>query len=238
MVNAFNVIKNLKVLGTPAKAKASSWFFKTGKGQYGCGDIFFGVTVPEQRRVAKKYKNLPLTEISKLLQSEIHECRQTALLILVGQYKKADEKKRDIIAKFYLSHSKRVNNWDLVDLSAHSILGQYLLKRDRKILYKFARSKNLWQRRIAIISTFPLIREGGYDDTLKIAEILLKDSHDLIHKAVGWALREVGNRSPHMEEVFLKKYAPIMPRVTLRYAIEKFPEKKRKKYLSIQPNGF
>ena len=231
MISALAAVKDLKKLGTPDRAKASAWFFKTGKGQYGWGDKFLGVTVPEQRQVAKKYQELPLAEIKNLLQSEIHECRLTALLILVQKYRKADEAARDRICKFYLSHTKRINNWDLVDLSSHAILGRHLLGRNRAVLYRLARSKNLWERRIAVISTFMFIKAGEYQDALQIGKILLKDEHDLIHKAVGWMLREVGKKSLADEERFLKKYAPQMPRTMLRYAIEKFPEKKRKGYL-------
>ncbi|KKR46568.1 MAG: alkylation repair enzyme superfamily protein [Parcubacteria group bacterium GW2011_GWB1_40_14] len=238
MLTANSVIKDLKRKGTAKRAKASAWFFKTGKGDYGYGDVFFGVTVPEQRKIAKRYSVLPLSEISKLLKNKVHECRLTALFILVGQYKRADAKGKARIAKFYIVNRKYVNNWDLVDSSAGYILGDYLLNNPpaggKSILYKFARSKNLWERRIAIITTQGFIRNNAYADTLKIAKILLNDKHDLIHKAVGWMLREVGNRSLATEEKFLKKYAFRMPRTMLRYAIEKFPEKKRKTYLSIR----
>ncbi|NIT03658.1 DNA alkylation repair protein [Candidatus Saccharibacteria bacterium] len=229
---ARSVIKELKRLGNPKKAKASAWFFKTGKGQYGEGDVFAGVTVPEQRKVAKQFKELPLKEIAKLLENKIHECRLTALFILVGKYNKADGKEKERLAKFYLSHLQYVNNWDLVDSSASYILGDYLQDKDKSILYKLARSANLWERRVAIIATAAFIKEGRYRDTLKIAKNLLKDEHDLIHKAVGWMLREVGNKSRSTEEKFLDKHASSMPRTMLRYAIEKFPKEKRAEYLS------
>lgn len=234
MPDASQVANDLEELAAPARAEASSWFFKTAKGEYGHGDIFLGVGVPAQRRIAKRYSRLPLPELRKLLQSRFHECRLTALFILVGQYRKADPKARQKIVRFYLANRRRVNNWDLVDSSAPYILGHHLLNHDRSVLYKLARSTNLWDRRIAILATAALIREGEYDDTLRISEMLLLDEHDLIHKAVGWMLREVGNRSPADEEKFLKTNAARMPRTMLRYAIEKFPEGKRKAYLGMR----
>ncbi len=224
-------MQELKKISTPEKAKASAWFFKSGKGEYGYGDKFIGVTVPEQRRIAKQYRDLSLSEVSVLLKSPIHEHRLTGLFILDLQYQKADPANRKRIVQFYLKHRKQINNWDLVDSSASYILGDYLLHEDRKILYTFARSKNLWERRIAIISTAAFIKNNQFEDTLNISEILLKDTHDLIHKAVGWMLREVGKKSLATEEKFLQKHASVMPRTMLRYAIEKFPEPKRKAYL-------
>lgn len=234
MMTAQALIGDLQALGTPEKAKSSAWFFKTGKGQYGYGDVFFGVTVPEQRLIARRYRELPLEEIGKLLQHTVHECRLTALFILVGQYSRGDAQSRRRIARFYLTHRKRINNWDLVDSSAPYILGQYLLEKDRSILYEFARSHHLWERRIAIIATAAFIREDEFDDTLNIAALLLNDRHDLIHKAVGWMLREVGKKSRETEEAFLKKHAAVMPRTMLRYAIEKFPAEKRQMYLTLR----
>lgn len=234
MLNASLVAKELGEIGTAARAKASAWFFKTAKGEYGYGDRFLGVSVPAQRKIAKRYARLPLQELGKLLESPFHECRLTALFILAGQYRKADTKERQQIVRFYLANRRRVNNWDLVDSSAPHILGHHLLDHDRSVLQKLARSTNLWDRRIAIIATAALIREGEYDDTLKLAEMLLCDEHDLIHKAVGWMLREVGNRSAVTEEKFLKNHAARMPRTMLRYAIEKFPEPKRKAYLAMR----
>lgn len=225
------VIKDLKKLSSAKKAKASSWFFKTGKGQYGEGDVFIGVTVPEQRMIAKKYIDLELAEIVKLLQNKIHECRLTALFMLVGRYKtKKDESKK--IVDLYLKNTKYINNWDLVDSSAPYILGHYLLEKDKSILYKFAVSKDLWKRRISILSTAWFIKEGEYFDTLKISEILLNDKQDLIHKAVGWMLREVGKKSLKTLTDFLDKNRYVMPRTMLRYAIEKFSREKRMIYLS------
>lgn len=235
-LTARTVIKELRKLGAKDKAKAMALarFFKTGEGEYGYGDVFFGVTVSEQRRLAKQFRALSLTELSLLLNSTIHECRLTALLILNLQCEKADKKERGHIVKFYLAHSERVNNWDLVDASAPTILGAYLLDANREILYRLARSKNLWERRIAIVATFVLIKAGEYTDTLAIAEFLLSDSHDLIHKAVGWMLREVGKKSSTDLEAFLRVHAYNMPRTMLRYAIEKFPERKRAHYLSAR----
>ncbi len=209
-------------------------FFKTGEGQYGAGDIFFGLTVPQCRGYAKKYAGMAHADITKLLASPIHEKRLIALLILVHNFEKGtdDEKKR--IFDFYIKSLKYVNNWDLVDLTAGKIVGRYLYKLDRSILYTLARSKDLWEKRVAIIATSHFIGKGEFDDTLKISEILLHDSHDLIHKAVGWMLREVGKRDEKKEKDFLDKYANVMPRTMLRYAIEKFPEAERKKYLNAK----
>ncbi|MFH1292412.1 MAG: DNA alkylation repair protein [bacterium] len=235
MISLLNQLKkDLKKIANPKKAKDCLWFFKTGKGQYGEGDKFLGVSVPEQRKVAKKYPDLDLSDLQKLLSSQIHEYRLTALFILVGQYKKIkQDRNKKTIVDFYIKNAKRINNWDLVDSSAHYIIGDYLLdKKDRKILYKLAKSKNLWEKRISIISCFAFIRDNQYEDALKISEILLHDEHDLIHKAVGWMLREVGNRDQETEEKFLKKYHKTMPRTMLRYAVEKFKENKRQSYLS------
>lgn len=232
-MKSLDLQKELKKLGSLERAKSSLRFFKTGKGQYGEGDKFLGITVPEQRKVAKKFKDLPLTEVKKLLWSKIHEDRFVALEILVFKYKEGSETERKKIVNFYLKNRKQVNNWDLVDTSAYLILGNWLLDKDRSILYKLAKSKNIWDRRIAIVSTFEFIRNKQFEDTLKISETLLGDSHDLIHKASGWMLREVGKKSSPTLEKFLKKHAKIMPRTMLRYAIEKFPEEKRKEYLAM-----
>ncbi|MDD5132871.1 MAG: DNA alkylation repair protein [Candidatus Nanoarchaeia archaeon] len=222
--NDFNSLKN------PEKAKKLAGFFKTGKGEYGYGDNFLGIIVPEQRKLAKKYPNLSLEDLQELLSSNIHEYRLTSLFILISKYKKADSEKEKIF-NFYLKNTKNINNWDLVDLSAPNIVGHYLFEKDRKILYKLAKSDNLWEKRIAVLSTFYFIKYNQFDDSLKISEILLKDEHDLIHKAVGWMLREIGKRNLSIEEEFLKKYYKQMPRTMLRYAIEKFPEAKRQFYL-------
>lgn len=221
--------KELNSLSDPERAKHSAGFFKTGKGEYGEGDEFLGITVPVQREAAKKYPDLSLDDLQSLLNSKIHECRLTALFILIAKYKKSDEKEK--IAKFYLKNAENINNWDLVDLSAPNILGDFLLEKDKSILYDFARSDNLWKKRISILSTLGFIKKNKFKDSLKIAEILLFDKHDLIHKAVGWIIREIGKRDLKTEEEFLGKYYKTMPRTCLRYAIEKFPEEKRKMYL-------
>jgi 3-methyladenine DNA glycosylase AlkD len=225
------LIQELKKAGNPKRAKASMWFFKTEKGSYGFGDVFIGIRVPEQRRIAKKYFSLPLSDIKVLLNSKIHEHRLVGLIILVEQFRKAKEKTRKKIYEFYLANTKRVNNWDLVDLSAPYIPGIYLRDKSKTILYKLAKSKNLWEKRIAMLSTQGLIRDNQFDDAFNIAKILLNDKHDLIHKAVGWMLREVGNRNQALEEKFLKKYYKVMPRTALRYAIEKFSKPRQKQYL-------
>ncbi len=213
------------------KANILQRFFKTGKGQYGEGDIFLGIIVPNTRKVAKKFSDLPLSEIKEILYSKVHEERLCALLLLVEKFNKANDLEQKKIFDFYIKNAQQANNWDLVDLSAPKIVGKYLLNKPKTILYKFAKSKNLWEKRISIVSTYTFIKAGEYKDTFKIAEILMNDKHDLIHKAVGWMLREVGKMSQKDEEKFLQKYYKKMPRTTLRYAIEKFPEEKRQKYL-------
>lgn len=225
--------KELRELGYPKKAKISARFFKTGKGEYGEGDIFLGIKVPDQRKVAKKYTYLKLEGLQKLLQSKIHEERLVALLILVNKYQKAEEGLKREIYKFYLKNSRYINNWDLVDLSAPKIVGAYLLDKpkERKVLYKLAKSLDLWERRISILATYTFIRNKQLKDTLKIAQILLGDKHDLIHKAAGWMLRELGKVDQKKEEEFLQKHYRVMPRVMLRYAIEKFDREKREYYL-------
>jgi len=223
-----NLEKDLRKLENREKSKIFSRFFKTGKGEYGYGDIFLGINVPEQRKIAKKYSKIELSEIKELINSKIHEYRLTGLLILVEKFKDNNEE----IVKFYLNNLKNINNWDLVDLTADKILGAYLFDKEKYILYNLAKSSNLWERRISIIATFNFIKNNKFDDTLKISEILINDKHDLIHKAVGWMLREVGKRNLNIEEEFLKKYYKKMPRTMLRYSIERFPENKRKFYLS------
>jgi 3-methyladenine DNA glycosylase AlkD len=222
---------HLRKLASPEKAKVLSSFFKTGKGQYGEGDIFLGVTVPEQRRAARRYADLSPPDIQSLLASGIHEHRLTALLILVHQFGKADEQGRGRIVECYLCNTRYVNNWDLVDLSADKILGAYLADKDASILYDLAASENLWDRRIAMVATFAFIKKNRYDDTLRIASRLLRDPHELVHKAVGWMLREVGKRDIEAEEQFLEKYSRAMPRVMLRYAIERFTEERKTYYM-------
>jgi 3-methyladenine DNA glycosylase AlkD len=237
--------REIRKQADPQRAKSSLWFFKTGKGEYGEGDKFLGLTVPAQRKIAVQFSaDLCLSELQKLLKSKFHEERLIALFILVLKFEEASSfanppageagatEDQVKIYDFYLENTKYINNWDLVDSSAHKIVGAYLENKDRKILYKLARSKDLWERRIATISTFHFIGEKQYEDSLAIAEILLHDKHDLIHKAVGWMLREIGkNCGEKIEEKFLRKHYKTMPRTMLRYAIERFPEKKRKFYL-------
>ncbi len=225
------MIKDFEGLKNPKKAKDLSRFFKTDKGEYGEGDVFLGVVVPLQRQLSKKYQDLNLGDLQQLLSSKVHEYRLTSLMILVIKFSKAKEREKKEIVDFYLRNTVRINNWDLVDLSAHYILGRYLIDRDKKIIYRLAKSNNLWEKRISVLTTFWFIKNNQFSDSLKIAEILLRDEHDLIHKAVGWMLREIGKRNLKTEEGFLNKYYKEMPRTMLRYAIEKFPEGKRQFYL-------
>jgi len=226
--------KELKSYTNKERIKTPLRFFKTGKGEYGEGDVFLGVKALDSKKIIQKYyKETPLKDIQTLLLDKIHEYRSVALGILRKQYEKADEKKKKEIVKFYLKNIENINSWDLVDCSAPHILGNWLLthQKERKILYKLVCSKNLWERRISILSTFAFIRQEQFKDALKISAILIHDQDDLIHKAVGWMLREIGKRDQKTEEDFLKKYYRIMPRTMLRYAIERFPEKKRKFYM-------
>jgi len=212
------------------KAIILQWFFKTGKGQYGEGDKFLGIVVPKIRKVAKDYIELDLKDVEKLLKSEWHEFRLTGLIILVYKFEKFKNLQEKIYT-FYLKNTKYINNWDLVDLSAAKIIGAWLLKKDREMLYKLAKSNNLWERRIAIVTTHEFIKNMEFEETIKISEILLLDNHDLIHKAVGWMLREMGKRDEKLLKQFLDKNKTIMPRTCLRYAIEKLSDEERKNYL-------
>lgn len=264
-MNLLCLRKELKAIADPRRAEISLRFFKTGKGEYGEGDVFLGITVPQSRKIAIKFKNLSFPEISKLLHSKIHEERLIALLILVSKFDQTNilenVRMNEKIFNFYLQNTKSINNWDLVDLSADKIVGGFLFARGPvglhprptssvallpsgarrgspapatpalSLLVKLAKSKNLWERRIAMIATHAFIKNGRFDTALKIAEILLNDDHDLIQKAVGWMLREVGKRDFKTEVGFLNKHYRKMPRTMLRYAIEKFPEKLRKEYL-------
>lgn len=229
---AKQILNRLQSLGDPEIAAHSQRFFKTGPGEYGEGDIFLGIRVPVLHSCLRDYRRIPLSEALELLQSPYHEARMLALLILVAQYgsSKKEAERRDIY-EAYLRHTRFINNWDLVDCSAQHIVGAHLLSRDRKPLYTLARSRVLWERRIAVLATFAFIRQGEFADTLSLAEILLHDSKDLIHKAVGWMLREVGKRDQAVLEALLSRHSQNMPRTMLRYAIEKLPEDKRKTYL-------
>ncbi len=224
-------LSDLQRYAQKERADVSVRFFKTGKGEYGEGDIFIGVTVPQTRAIAKKYTNLELTSLELLLKNKIHEARLLALLILVEKFKKSNEQARKEIVDFYLLHRSHINNWDLVDTSADKILGAYLLDKDKKLLYGFAKSTLLWERRIAMVSTFYFIRQKRFDDSFAIAKLLLNDTHDLIHKAVGWMLREIGKRDQKALETFLIAHYREMPRTMLRYAIEKFDKGKREFYM-------
>lgn len=227
-----SLTSEINSLADPARAAHSSRYFKTGPGQYGEGDKFLGLNTPQMRQLANKYRHISLDEIAALLSSSIHEFRSIALMILVHQFSRADTKFRRTIYSFYLSHTSGINNWDLVDGSAPNIIGTHLLEqKDRSILYKLALSSDLWKKRIAIISTLAFIRSGQFTDTLQIAQILLGDPHDLIHKAVGWMLREVGKRNRPLLEGFLRQHYRQLPRTTLRYAIEKFSPPLRQQYL-------
>lgn len=205
-------------------------FFKTGKGEYAEGDVFAGIKVPISRKIAKTFKHLDLKDLSILIKSPVHEERLIALFILVDKMKKTDQITEEKIFRFYLKNMKYVNNWDLVDLSAEKIIGYYLFDKERNILFELAKG-NLWERRISLMSTFHFIKMHDFNTTFQLAFLLLNDNHDLIHKAVGWMLREIGKRDLEAEEEFLKKHYNKMPRTMLRYSIEKFPEKKRKAYL-------
>lgn len=215
------------------KAELLQRFFKTQKGEYGEGDLFLGLTVPQVREIAKKFKDIELSQLSNFIFSKFHEERQACLFILVEKFERGDEKEKNKIFDFYIKNRRGINNWDLVDLTAPKIVGAWLDGKDKNLLYKFARSKDLWEKRIAILSTFYYIKKRDCKDALRIAEILKNDKHDLIHKAVGWMLREIGKScGRETEEIFLRKNFKIMPRTMLRYAIEKFPEKIRKFYLN------
>ena len=226
--------KELQNSANPKQAVNLQRFFKTGPGEYGEGDVFLGIKVPVQRQVAKKYPDLSLAEIQQLLRSKIHEHRMVALFILVRQYEKGDTELKKKIFDLYLKNTKNINNWDLVDLSSPNIVGNYLLNKPRKILYRLAKSKLLWERRIAVLATFAFIRQNDFRDALALAKMLLNDKHDLMHKAVGWMLREAGKRDQILEVRFLDKYARKMPRTMLRYAIEKFSQAKRNHFLNLK----
>ncbi len=230
-MTADDIRKRLRDLEDREKAKILRKFFKTGPGQYGEGDLFLGIPVPRLRKLCRECGDMPLGEVEVLLKSPVHEERLLALLILIRQYNGQDESGKKRIYTLYLKSTRWINNWDLVDLSAPNIVGDYLMGRNRKTLYELVHSLVLWERRIAILATFRFIKEQQLDDTLRISEALLRDKEDLIHKAVGWMLREVGKRDLVAEEAFLKRNCKLMPRTMLRYAIERFPAAKRKLYM-------
>lgn len=229
--------KEIRSHANAEKAKTVASFFKTGKGQYGEGDVFLGLTVPQSRSIARGYVDLPSHQIEVLLASKYHEERLIALLILVEQFQSGNDATRRSIFDFYLAHLDRINNWDLVDLSADKIVGMYLFKRGKKIPQNLIRSNVLWERRVAMVATFAFIKCGDASESLRVAQSLLGDREDLMHKASGWMLREVGKRVSREElHMFLEKHAAVMPRTMLRYAIEHFPSEERKKWLSFGKN--
>ncbi len=231
-MNDREIINQLKNLANPTIAEHSQRFFKTAKGEYGYGDVFLGIRVPVIRKAVKQYKNASLGTTRKLLKSRYHEIRLFALLLLVFQFSKADAQGQEKIYRLYLDNTRFINNWDLVDSSAHHIVGGYLANRDRHVLYRLGQSELLWERRIAVMTTYYFIRQGDFSDFLNLAKLLLDDPHDLIHKAVGWMLREVGKRDVDAEVEFLNRHFQAMPRTMLRYAIEKFSQADRLKYLN------
>jgi len=225
---------DLQNLADQETAKHSQHFFKTGKGEYGEGDQFLGICVPVIRKLAKKFSHLSLSDIQALLKSKFHEQRLLAIIMLINRFKKADAKDQKDIFLLYIKNIKYINNWDLVDVSAPQIVGAYLSDKNKSLLYDLVVSDSLWERRIAIISTFYFIRNNDFTDSLKLSENLLNDTHDLIHKAVGWMLREIGKKDRLAEEAFLDQFATIMPRTMLRYALEKFPDEIRKSYMGMK----
>lgn len=237
-MTAEEISKRLRILANPERAAHSARYFKTGPGEYGEGDRFLGIRVPEIRAQVKKWEAVSLKDLQTLLMSAFHEERLFALLLLVRKFAKGDDKEKAAIYESYLNNIERVNNWDLVDSSASQIVGSYLEARDRQILYRLAKSASVWERRIAVIATFQFIGKNQFEDALKLAGQLLNDDEDLIHKAVGWMLREIGKRNMAVEESFLQLHYKKMPRTMLRYAIEKFPERERRKYLSGEVYGF
>jgi 3-methyladenine DNA glycosylase AlkD len=230
-MDALDIQRQLPKIGNKKHAAVSQRFFKTGPGEYGEGDIFIGIRVPVLRKLVKEYKDLPVSEIKILLRSPIHEERLLAILLFVRTFEKGNDDIKKTIYDLYLKSTEFINNWDLVDTSAEHIVGQYLMDKSKRPLYRLTKSKNLWERRIAIMATFHFVKRHEFSETLKISNMLLADRHDLIHKACGWMLREIGKRDLETEEIFLKEHYKKMPRTMLRYAIEKFPEKKRQRYL-------
>lgn len=225
----------LQRLTDPVRAKNLQRFFKTAPGQYGAGDRFFGLTVPMTRQLVKEFATLPLKEIDALLASAWHEERLLGLLILVRQFQKGDHDDRKKIVGFYLAHTDRINNWDLVDATAPYILGQWLLTHPKAVLTRLAKSSSLWERRIAMVTTFAFIRAGDPSETFRLTKLLWNDREDLMHKAIGWMLREVGKHSGiGILDAFLKEYAAKLPRTALRYAIERHSLEERKNYLAIK----
>lgn len=227
------IISELMAYQQADKQEILPRFFKTGKGEYGEGDHFTGVSVPQVRLISKRNRDISLDEVEQLLASPWHEARQCALFILTLQYQRAKAEERKIIVDFYLSHTERINNWDLVDVSAHYILGDYLLSHSREILYRLAESPSLWENRIAMVSTYAFIRRGELDDTYALATRMMHHPHDLMHKAIGWMLREAGKKDVERLTLYVKQYAGQMPRTMLRYAIEKLEDGLRQEIMKI-----
>jgi 3-methyladenine DNA glycosylase AlkD len=231
-MTAAEIQERLRCLGGPEAAAMAARFFKTGPGQYGEGDIFLGLRVKEMHQMSKEHSALPFKDVRILLRSPVHEDRMLALLILVRQANKGDFRVKEKIYELYLAHTRYINNWDLVDASAREIVGGHLADKSRDPLVRLARSESMWERRISIVATHYFIRQGDFADTLRVADLLLGDEQDLIHKAVGWMLREVGKKDHRALEAFLRRRGSVMPRTTLRYAIERFPKELRKAYLN------
>lgn len=233
-MTAEDVAKELNAHENPADAEFLQRFFKTGKGQYGEGDVFIGLRVPQTRMITKKYRDLPLAEIEKLLDSPIHEHRLAAVIIMAERAKRAKEFEKKDLYDLYLRRTDRINNWDIVDTSCRDVVGGYLMHKARDPLYKLARSEKMWERRISVVSTWQFIRVGDLDDTFKIAEMLLDDKQDLMHKATGWMLREAGKRDEARLKDFLDQHAAVMPRTMLRYSLEKLHPADRAYYMKFR----
>lgn len=232
IITAQEIRRILRRLGKKRQARLLQRYFKTGPGEYAEGDIFLGIRVPQLRKLAREHRDLRLKDVERLLQSPVHEDRMFALMVLVNRFPRAGRLEQRKIYGLYFRNTQFVNNWDLVDLSAPGIIGRFLARRDKEPIFCLAESSSVWDRRISIMSTFYFIKDGQFSEALRIAGLLLHDEEDLIHKAVGWMLREIGNRDMRVEEKFLKQHCRVMPRTMLRYAIEKFPERKRRKYLA------
>jgi 3-methyladenine DNA glycosylase AlkD len=235
VATADEIVARLQALGDPGQARFAACYFRTGPGEYGQGDRFLGIRVPVLRRLVREYRGLPLEQTAELLRSPWHEARLLACLLLADAYARGDGAARDAIYRLYLAHTKHINSWDLVDTSAPHVVGAHLQEGDRTVLERLARSESVWERRIAVLATQHFIRRGDFGTTLRVAEMLVNDPHDLIHKAVGWMLREVGDRDRGAEEAFLLRHHRTMPRTMLRYAIEKFPPDLRQAYLRREP---
>ena len=230
-MTANHILSELESVRNTEKALFLKRFFKTGKGQYGEGDIFLGIVVPVVRLIAKANRQTPLTELDTLIRNSYHEARLCALIIAVQRFKKATEEEKADLHHFYLSHTDYINNWDLVDLSCPTVIGEYLLEKDRTLLYQMAQKQHLCEQRIAIVSTHAFIRQNDFTDTFALCKLLMNHRHDLIHKACGWMLREIGKRKRPLLTDFLENYAVRLPRTTLRYAIEHYPENERQHFL-------